>query len=174
MLGNSLVCMLQFSPHFPGQYLSSHKAASIKTQLPSIAPPLYLHLATYLPSPSPLNQAEGGRRQWQGSLHHKTPTGHCLTATAAQHHHDALQKQVDGSCVPQRNRADRERDTEGAETHKKDRKITKKRMRNGIVRESWREWWRRRGVVCPQSPNHNYSHIKNTSHLYFKDQDNTV
>lgn len=81
-LGNRHSVYFTLLNNFPVQYLtwqpSSHRLGSVFILFLSSAPPYAcLYLPRYLPSTSPCHWPEGGERRWQGSLHHKTPAGHC-------------------------------------------------------------------------------------------------
>lgn len=137
---------------------------------PSTAPPYAcLYLARYLPSPFLLNWPEGLERRWQGSLHHKTPSGHCpqtlphnITTTLSTNKWTGPVCHSAGTGRERQRKRKREGEVEEREREKVMRK-TEERGKTGMRDQKERERWEkknRRGPVCLQGPNHNYSHAE--------------
>lgn len=147
--------LANFSIQYLSRQLSSHRLGSVSILLSRTAPSYAcLYLARYLPSPSPLHWPEGGERQWQGSLHHKTPNGHCpqqlphnITTTLSTN------KRTGPVCHGTGTGRGKERQS------RERQEWVKEEIRDQKVSGSWeKSKWK--DPVCPGGPKHNYSHAE--------------
>lgn len=90
------------------------------------------------------------------------------SATATQHYHNALHKQVDRSCVPQR------RNKEGEVVGRREEEISRERGwgKEGMGHHKLRKLWKKKNDCLSPGPKSQLFSCGNTWHLCFYDPDN--